>query len=230
MQSKSYYHVSQWLLNSTVANGFTFVLLQWIITEAMQIRVNTLSCVFFLTNYYVYPSFQYISFLYLMATRNLLSSAGQESSIASIFYTKQWPSPFRHLDSFITRSVKSNIALNILDWVCYFRFCKAPAEAEAELALMSSQGMLDAVLTDDSDTLLFGVRTIIRKWVFRLEVIASLLIFLIIFNSWSIKKDKDTVRVYNVQSMPFERDDFILFGILLGGDYDNKVCNIPIHI
>lgn len=46
--------------------------------------------------------------------------------------------------------------------------------------------------------------------------------------SWNIKKDKGAVRMYNTQAMPFDRDDFILLGILLGGDYDNKVC-IFIH-
>lgn len=45
-----------------------------------------------------------------------------------------------------------------------------------------------------------------------------------IYLSWNIKKDKDTVRMYNLQAMPFERDDFILLGVLMGGDYDNKVC------
>lgn len=40
---------------------------------------------------------------------------------------------------------------------------KAPAEAEAELAYMSTAGLIDAVVTDDSDVLLFGGETIIRK-------------------------------------------------------------------
>lgn len=42
--------------------------------------------------------------------------------------------------------------------------------------------------------------------------------------SWNIKKDKGAVQMYNTQAMPFDRDDFILLGVLLGGDYDNKVC------
>lgn len=39
------------------------------------------------------------------------------------------------------------------------------AEAEAELALMSSVGVIDAMITDDSDTLLFGAQNVIRKYV-----------------------------------------------------------------
>jgi Holliday junction resolvase YEN1 len=41
---------------------------------------------------------------------------------------------------------------------------KAPGEAEAELALLSRQGLVDAVLTDDGDALLFGARVVIRNW------------------------------------------------------------------
>lgn len=40
---------------------------------------------------------------------------------------------------------------------------QAPGEAEAELALMNRQGKIDAVLSDDVDTLLFGAKCIIRK-------------------------------------------------------------------
>ncbi|GJN87952.1 hypothetical protein Rhopal_000907-T1 [Rhodotorula paludigena] len=39
----------------------------------------------------------------------------------------------------------------------------APGEAEAELAAMSRRGEIDAVLSDDVDTLLFGATTIIRN-------------------------------------------------------------------
>jgi Holliday junction resolvase YEN1 len=45
-----------------------------------------------------------------------------------------------------------------------FEWRKAPGEAEAELALMSKQGLVDAVLTDDADTLLFGAKVVIRNW------------------------------------------------------------------
>lgn len=49
--------------------------------------------------------------------------------------------------------------------VLAFTHClwKAPAEAEAELALLNQMGHVDAVLTDDSDTFLFGAHTVIRK-------------------------------------------------------------------
>ena len=42
---------------------------------------------------------------------------------------------------------------------------KAPGEAEAELAYLNRIGVIDAVLSDDVDTLVFGARMIILKWV-----------------------------------------------------------------
>ena len=40
---------------------------------------------------------------------------------------------------------------------------KAPGEAEAELAYLNSVGIIDAILSDDVDTFLFGAKTVIRK-------------------------------------------------------------------
>ncbi|KIK75788.1 hypothetical protein PAXRUDRAFT_784521 [Paxillus rubicundulus Ve08.2h10] len=38
-----------------------------------------------------------------------------------------------------------------------------PGEAEAQLAQMSQAGVIDAVMTDDSDTFVFGAHTVLRK-------------------------------------------------------------------
>jgi Holliday junction resolvase YEN1 len=44
-----------------------------------------------------------------------------------------------------------------------FLIClQARGEAEAELAWMSREGLIDAVLTDDSDIFVFGASTILR--------------------------------------------------------------------
>lgn len=42
---------------------------------------------------------------------------------------------------------------------------QAPGEAEAELAYLNQQGVIDAVLTDDVDALIFGAKTVIKKCV-----------------------------------------------------------------
>lgn len=45
-----------------------------------------------------------------------------------------------------------------------FQWCRARGEAEAELAWLNTQGVVDAVLTDDSDALLFGAKVVVRNW------------------------------------------------------------------
>jgi Holliday junction resolvase YEN1 len=39
---------------------------------------------------------------------------------------------------------------------------KAPAEAEAELAVLSQYGLIDAILTTDVDALVFGATCVVR--------------------------------------------------------------------
>lgn len=46
---------------------------------------------------------------------------------------------------------------------------QAKGEAEAELAAMNGAGMIDAVMTDDSDVFAFGGRLVLRKYVFSVE-------------------------------------------------------------
>jgi 5'-3' exonuclease len=41
---------------------------------------------------------------------------------------------------------------------------QAPSEAEAELAAMNVHGVIDAVMTEDSDILIFGTPCIIRRY------------------------------------------------------------------
>ncbi len=42
-------------------------------------------------------------------------------------------------------------------------YCQAKGEAEAELARLNRLGIIDAVMTDDVDALVFGARTVIKK-------------------------------------------------------------------
>jgi Holliday junction resolvase YEN1 len=46
----------------------------------------------------------------------------------------------------------------------YNTFRKAPGEAEAELALLNSTGVIDAILSDDVDNFLFGAKVVVRKY------------------------------------------------------------------
>ncbi len=42
-------------------------------------------------------------------------------------------------------------------------FNQAPAEAEAELAFLNREGHIDAIMSDDCDTFIFGARTVFKK-------------------------------------------------------------------
>ncbi|KAF8130008.1 PIN domain-like protein [Mycena galopus ATCC 62051] len=81
----------------------------------------------------------------------------------------------------------------------------APGEGEAELACLSQHGLIDAVLTDDGDTFLFGAQRIIRT-----------------LND----NAKDKITVYTsdaLQSSPqvgLTRGGILLLAVMRGGDYD----------
>ena len=46
-----------------------------------------------------------------------------------------------------------------------FEWHRAPGEAEAELAYLNRVGIIDAIVTDDVDTFVFGAKMVIRKYV-----------------------------------------------------------------
>ncbi|KAJ3086941.1 hypothetical protein HK102_012139 [Quaeritorhiza haematococci] len=48
--------------------------------------------------------------------------------------------------------------------ICGFRWMVAEVEAEAECARLNSMGIVDAVMSDDVDSFLFGAKYIIRNW------------------------------------------------------------------
>ena len=55
------------------------------------------------------------------------------------------------------------MAKNLLD-LFGFPYISAPGEAEAECALLQREGIVDAVLSDDVDTLMFGSTLTLRNW------------------------------------------------------------------
>ncbi|KAL9094084.1 MAG: hypothetical protein Q9165_003499 [Trypethelium subeluteriae] len=89
-----------------------------------------------------------------------------------------------------------------------FPYHRAPGEAEAECALLQRKGVVDAVLSEDVDTLMFGSGITIRNW------------------SPELKSNGTPthVNVYDAQSIktgPSELDPtgMILIGLMSGGDY-----------
>ncbi|KAG6819067.1 hypothetical protein H0H93_015786 [Arthromyces matolae] len=96
-----------------------------------------------------------------------------------------------------------------------FHWIKAPGEAEAELAWMSRANILDVVLTQDSDTWVFGAKAILR----------------------TIKNDGGLGNMYyeadDIASHPnigLRRGDFIAIAILAGGDYSAGIAGCGVEI
>ncbi|KAK0282403.1 hypothetical protein LTR35_006870 [Friedmanniomyces endolithicus] len=87
----------------------------------------------------------------------------------------------------------------------------APGEAEAECALLQREGLADAVLSEDVDTLMFGSRVTYRDYKAEGPVGAS-------------KKTPTHVSVYREEqtrerSRGIEREGMILVALMSGGDY-----------
>ncbi|KAI0733784.1 PIN domain-like protein [Fomitopsis betulina] len=79
----------------------------------------------------------------------------------------------------------------------------APGEAEAELAYMDSVALIDGVMTDDSDALMFGAQTVIRNYDAKTQTMTVV--------------TAHDVLVHN--STVLTRDGMVLMVMMVGGDY-----------
>ena len=87
-------------------------------------------------------------------------------------------------------------------------FIIAPAEAEAQCAWLDANGLVDGVVTDDSDVFLFGARTVYR-------------------NLFDAKKYVEVYTSADVQrSLGLDRDRLALLALLLGSDYTTGVQGV----
>ena len=90
-----------------------------------------------------------------------------------------------------------------------FPYLTAPGEAEAECALLQREGAVDAVLSEDVDTLMFGCTMSLRNW-----------------SSEGTRGNKSPTHVTVYRSKAIEegkarldRDGMILIALMSGGDY-----------
>lgn len=84
----------------------------------------------------------------------------------------------------------------------------APGEAEAECALMQKRGMVDAVLSEDVDTIMFGCSRTLRNW----------------SSEGKSSKTPTHVSLYDVSAMRLaelglDREGMVLVALMSGGDY-----------
>ncbi|RDB28015.1 Flap endonuclease GEN 1 [Hypsizygus marmoreus] len=104
---------------------------------------------------------------------------------------------------------------------------QAPGEAEAELARLNSLGIIDAIFTDDSDTLVFGGECIIRRSLLSFQLfLLSFMGKLALFSRPWKSTESDHVILYTADSIEYSngvkltRGGLLLFALLAGGDYD----------
>lgn len=89
-----------------------------------------------------------------------------------------------------------------------FPFHIAPGEAEAECALLQREGIVDAVLSEDVDTLMFGSRVTLRNW----------------SPEQKSSKVPTHVNLYDAEKTKsgpagLDREGMILVALMSGGDY-----------
>jgi Holliday junction resolvase YEN1 len=106
-----------------------------------------------------------------------------------------------------TASLPNMLAKQLLNYFG-FPYHMAPGEAEAECALLQREGIVDAVLSEDVDTLMFGCGTTFRNW-----------------SSESRGAKAPThVSVYEVEATKsgkagLDREGMVLVALMSGGDY-----------
>ncbi|PPQ68024.1 hypothetical protein CVT24_002933 [Panaeolus cyanescens] len=97
-----------------------------------------------------------------------------------------------------------------------FKVHEAPGEAEAELAMLNQIGAIDAVLSTDSDTLVFGASTILKAITTRPRSAFK-----------KIANDEFEVytREYIEKTCHLSQGGLLLFALLSGGDYNPGIAN-----
>ncbi|EMD35071.1 hypothetical protein CERSUDRAFT_96986 [Gelatoporia subvermispora B] len=101
-----------------------------------------------------------------------------------------------------------------------FEWRKAPGEAEAELAYLNRIGVIDAVLSDDVDTFLFGAAVVVRNPSVTLSGNRGHSL-----KNAAGRDDGNHVAIYKSSTLAkhenvrLTQGGMILFGILCGGDY-----------
>ncbi|KAJ7643642.1 PIN domain-like protein, partial [Roridomyces roridus] len=112
---------------------------------------------------------------------------------------------FREGDAELIRILKTMI----LDFGFFYYDAStfdAPGEAEAELAQLNANDELDAIITEDSDGLVFGARCVVRT------LGPSVQHECIIYYDDAIQ---------HTPGVSLDRDGLLLCALLLGGDYDD---------
>ncbi|EPS93780.1 hypothetical protein FOMPIDRAFT_21306, partial [Fomitopsis schrenkii] len=108
---------------------------------------------------------------------------------------RKWGKCVVPTDHWMVNTMKGFIIVFGFDW------WMAPGETEAELAYLNQLGFIDGVMTDNSDALLIGARTVIQTYNAKAKE------FLVIHAD----------SIYNHPNVQLLRKDMLLIALLLGG-------------
>lgn len=86
-------------------------------------------------------------------------------------------------------------------------FHTAPGEAEAECAALQQAGVIDAVMSEDVDTLMFGATVVLRDWSALKGTSAKIPTHISVYESRKIKEEN------------LDRQGMVLIALMHGGDY-----------
>lgn len=132
----------------------------------------------------------------------------QKESLASMERIRSEQSKQRRNADHVTDTMSEQV-FELLD-LCGIPYIVAPAEAEAQCAFLNEKGLVQAILTNDSDVFLFGAQTVYRN---------------VFDQSKSIEKYTSNRIASN---LALDRTRLILLAMLLGSDYTEGVNGIGI--
>ncbi|KAG2378769.1 hypothetical protein C9374_007917 [Naegleria lovaniensis] len=93
-------------------------------------------------------------------------------------------------------------------------YVMSPSEADAQCGFLCQNGLVDAVITEDSDLFLFGANCVYRN----------------VFGSSNKNINKNTIEEYKMENIEkelgFKRTHLIQLALLLGSDYTDGVHNV----
>ena len=106
------------------------------------------------------------------------------------------------LDNFLTKELLNRFG---------FPYHDAPGEAEAECALLQKQGIVDAVLSEDVDTMMFGCSMSLRRWTAEGERSGKTPTHVTMYTAECTEKNAG-----------LDSQAMILVALMSGGDYDSE--------
>ncbi|KAL8280541.1 hypothetical protein RQP46_007189 [Phenoliferia psychrophenolica] len=109
---------------------------------------------------------------------------------------------------------------------------KAAGEGEAELAMLFKEGHIDAVMSDDGDSFMFGAETVMRNPSTRNEELKSEATALNSNESIKLRKEKSdlALAIYSLRTSSLDQNDIIAIAAIAGSDYSDGIKGVGVTL